>query len=456
MNPIILQIANKVKDIGGRAYFVGGYVRDSILGIQSKDYDIEVFGVEFSRLKELLIKLYGVDQVDSVGSFFGVLKVKNLGIDVDISIPRKEIKTATGHRGFDVETDPNLPIEESLSRRDFTINSMAMDILDREIIDFWGGVRDLKLGILEITNSVSFGEDPLRALRAMQFIARFELAPSGKVIDLCAEQDLSTISKERIYTEFHKLLLKGIKVGNGLRFLRSTNLWKFFPEIKDLATTLQSPVWHAEGNVFTHTCMVLDQAMKFRNGNLEHDAVLMFSALCHDMGKPGTTIEKDGRIVSYDHENNLAPIESFLTGMRSPQWLIDKVLVMTKYHLTPFQFLLSNTGFKPYRRLSRALDKANIDPNHLIEVVLADQLGRIPSQSDISWAITFMANYEKAIKNDVGEKTTVPIVNGDDIMIALNIRPGPKVGELLKIALDLQDADYSKEEIMRSLLSRFQ
>src|SRR5690606_12816221 len=128
----------------------------------------------------------------------------------DVSLPRKESKTGTGHKGFDVSPDPYLSFEEATSRRDFTINSMLLDPITGELIDLHGGQKDLEAKFLRHTSS-AFSEDPLRVLRAMQFVARFELTVAPQTIKLCASIEPEDLPRERIFAEWEKLLCKGIK-----------------------------------------------------------------------------------------------------------------------------------------------------------------------------------------------------------------------------------------------------
>ncbi|MCO4773960.1 MAG: CCA tRNA nucleotidyltransferase [Deltaproteobacteria bacterium] len=217
----VVSLALAVRDGGGRALLVGGWVRDALLtrlgrGQPSKDLDVEVFGIELGALKELLSSLGSVDEV---GASFAVLRVR--GIDVDFSLPRRDTKSGAGHRGFLVAADPSMSFADAARRRDFTINSISMDPLTGHVIDPTGGVADLKAGVLAATDRETFGEDPLRALRAVQMTARFALEPAPDLPALMREQDLSELPAERLETELRKLLLRGVEPSRGLELLRS-------------------------------------------------------------------------------------------------------------------------------------------------------------------------------------------------------------------------------------------
>ena len=209
-----VDVARRVRAAGGRALMVGGSVRDLLCGRHVKDVDIEVFGLAPDDLKRILGEAY---ELDLVGISFGVLKIKHL--DIDISLPRRESKRGLGHKGFDIASDPFLPIPEAASRRDFTVNAIYYDPLAEELIDPHGGARDLADGVLRHV-SEKFREDPLRVLRGMQFVARFGLDPAPETIAICRTVTPEGLPPERLFEEWAKLLVKGVQIGRGLAFLR--------------------------------------------------------------------------------------------------------------------------------------------------------------------------------------------------------------------------------------------
>src|SRR5213594_4583954 len=189
----VLALARAVRDAGGRALLVGGCVRDELMGQQPKDWDLEVYGIEPARLRELLDRL---GSVNVVGEAFTVYK---LGADLDISLPRRERKTGRGHRAFVIEGDPAMTIEEGARRRDFTINAILQDPLTEETIDPFHGRDDLEAGLLRAVSPETFAEDSLRVLRAAQFAARFQFEIEPNTIELCRSIDLSDLPSERIW-----------------------------------------------------------------------------------------------------------------------------------------------------------------------------------------------------------------------------------------------------------------
>src|SRR5438132_5300496 len=160
-------IALAVRDAGGRALIVGGWVRDRLMGRDSPDIDIEVFQLPSDRLRQVLESL---GRVETVGESFQVYKVG----DIDVSLPRRESKAGQGHRGFDVTGDPSMTIDEAARRRDFTMNAVAWDPLTEEYLDPFGGREDIKRRLIRVVDPRTFPDDSLRVLRAVQFAARLQ------------------------------------------------------------------------------------------------------------------------------------------------------------------------------------------------------------------------------------------------------------------------------------------
>ena len=249
----VREIAACVKEAGGRALMVGGSVRDLLLGEKNvKDVDLEVFGLPPDRLQALIGAKFAFD---ACGLSFGVLKIKH--VDIDVSLPRRESKRGEGHKGFLIDSDPYLSIPEAASRRDFTINAMYYDPLAEAFEDPYGGVQDLANRVLRHV-SPKFVEDPLRVLRGMQFIARFDLQPAPETVAICQTIEIEGLPPERLFEEWAKLLTKGVQIGKGLAFLRATGWVRYFPELARLIGCKQDPKWHPEGDVWNHTCLCLD------------------------------------------------------------------------------------------------------------------------------------------------------------------------------------------------------
>ncbi|MBQ8944868.1 MAG: CCA tRNA nucleotidyltransferase, partial [Clostridia bacterium] len=190
------KIAELVSRLGGKTYYVGGMVRDELLGIENKDVDIEVHGITPEQLEGILDS---VGEKLKIGASFGIFGLR--GYDIDIAMPRREHATGRGHRDFEVFVDPFLGAEKAAMRRDFTINALMKDVITGEITDFFGGIRDLNNGILRHVNDSTFVEDPLRALRACQFAARFNFEIAPETVEIIKTMSLDALAKERVLGE---------------------------------------------------------------------------------------------------------------------------------------------------------------------------------------------------------------------------------------------------------------
>jgi tRNA nucleotidyltransferase (CCA-adding enzyme) len=429
----IIDVARAVAAAGGRAVLVGGYVRDRLLGLDSKDYDMEIFGLAPEAVSDLLA---GFGEIIEVGRAFGVLRVK--GIDADFSLPRRDSKRGSGHRGFDVAFDPDLDFTEASRRRDLTVNSIGVDPLSGELLDPHGGRADLERGVLRATDAAHFAEDPLRGLRAAQFAARLEMQPDRELTDLCSRLDLAELAAERIFEELRKLLMKARKPSLGFEFLRSTRLLRFFPELAALPGVPQDPKWHPEGDVWVHTMLVVDEAAALRTGG-EDDLALMYGALCHDFGKPAASIEDAGRVRTPAHDAIGARMaREFLERLRAPGRLCDQVDALVKYHLAPALFVAQGTKARGYRRLARNLDRAGVTIELLVRVARADHWGRTTEEAKkrvFPAADTFLAAAENASVKDTAPRD---VVQGRHLK-ARGLEPGPHFGDILDRCRDVQD-----------------
>lgn len=252
--PLVEEIARDAARLGGRAVIVGGWVRDRLLGRASKDIDLEVFGVQADQLRALLLRF---GPVNAVGESFTVYKVGG----IDVSLPRRDSKTGSGHRGFTVEGDPTMSIADAARRRDFTINAIAFDPLTDEYIDPFNGREDLRTRTLRAVDPRTFGEDSLRVLRAVQFAARFECTLEPGTRALCARIPLDDLPAERIWGEIEKLLLQPPRPSVGFTLALDLGVIRaLFPELDALVGCPQEPEWHPEGDVWVHTLQVVDQA----------------------------------------------------------------------------------------------------------------------------------------------------------------------------------------------------
>lgn len=427
---LVLDIARAVRAAGGRALVVGGWVRDQLLGLESKDLDVEVFGVPGDELRGL-VERFG--RVDVVGESFAVIKIAN----VDVSVPRRESKTGLGHRGFDVQGDPSLSFEDAARRRDFTINAISQDPLTGELVDPFNGLADLSARLLRMVDPHTFGDDSLRVLRALQFVARFELTVDRATADVCKAIDLSDLPAERIWGEFEKLLLQGRRPSAGLALA-----WEFgvihqlLPELVPLAACPQDPEWHPEGDVWTHTLMVVDQARRRIEGLSRGPAVaMMLGALCHDIAKPTTTVIIDGRWRSPGHEEaGVEPTTRVLDRLNVHSLdgydVRRAVLGLVSQHLKPSAFFkdAARVSDGAFRRLA-----AKVDLELLALFARSDCHGRGGS-FDCS-AMDWFLNRARAL--GVEHAAPAPLLLGRHLL-DLGMSPGPEVGRVLKAIYEKQ------------------
>jgi tRNA nucleotidyltransferase (CCA-adding enzyme) len=428
--PFAIDVARAVQARGGRALIVGGWVRDRLLGGNAKDLDLEVFGMTADSLRTTL-EAFG--PVNAVGESFTVYKVG----DMDVSLPRRESKTGHGHKGFTVTGDPAMSVREAARRRDFTINAMSMDPLTGELLDPWDGQADLTARVLRAVDPITFADDSLRVLRALQFAARFTLTIDTATAALCRSLPLDDLPAERVWGEVEKLLLRAARPSVGLALaLELGVVQRLWPELHALVGCEQEFEWHPEGDVWVHTLMVADQA-RTRIDDLDYPraVVMMLSALCHDMGKPGTTRFEDGRIRSKGHEEaGVAPASAFLDRLNIRSLagydVRHTVLGIVAHHLKPTMFFKSPTpvGEGAFRRLA-----VKVDPELLARFAKSDCHGRLGTFdcAAMDWFL------ERARALGVEHQAPTPLLLGRHVL-ARGVAPGPAVGALLKQVYEKQ------------------
>ncbi len=423
---VVLDVCRAVRDEGGRALLVGGCVRDALLGRAPVDHDLEVYGVEPERLEALLSARHALDRT---GRAFGVLKLR--GAPVDVSLPRRESKAGLGHRGFLVQSDPALSQREAALRRDFTLNAIAYDPLADEVVDPVGGREDLERRVLRRV-SEHFAEDPLRVLRGMQLVARFELAADPPTVAACRGLDLEGLARERIFEEWRKLLLLGVRPSLGLAFLQETGWLRFFPELAALAGCGQDPAWHPEGDVWTHTGLCLDVFAAERVGDEREDLIVGLAVLCHDLGKPATTRLEDGRLRSPGHlEAGEAPARELLARLTPQRDLVEQVIPLVREHSRPYELHRAAAGDAAIRRLAHRVGRID----RLVRVARADRLGRGdgagPGFPAGDWLL------ERAAALDVRTAPPRPLVQGRHL-IDIGLTPGPGFKAILDDCYEAQ------------------
>ena len=439
---IARQLAEAVFEDGGRAYFVGGYVRDARMGVQTKDIDIEVYGIAPARLRELLSRF---GQVFEKGASFGVLSLEHTNLD--IAMPRRESRTGERHADFDVSVDPALSTQEASRRRDFTVNAMMMDVLSGEIIDHWGGLRDLENGILRHVAADTFPEDALRVFRAAQFAARFGMRVAPETVELCRGMDVRALTRERVFEETAKALLKAKQPSVFFAVLEEMNhLEEFFSEVAATRGVPQNPKYHPEGDVYRHTMLVLDQAATLRPRAVE-PLFFMFAALCHDLGKiDSTRIEPDGRITSHMHPASGRPLaERQLRRLSDNSRLLRYVDDMVGNHMRPNAMAMCQSK----KKKTRLLFDASVCPEDLILLSRADASGKLSGPYDER-----LEQFLLERLRDWREAAAQPMVTGQDL-IAAGLTPDERFKPMLDRARILRFAGLSKERALAQVLSEF-
>lgn len=464
-----------------RALAVGGFVRDLLLGLEPKDIDLEVYGVNPETLFHLLENTFP-GRVKLMGKTFGVANIHfDDHTDIDVAIPRRESKFGEDRHDFFVDSDPSLSIEEAARRRDFTMNAISLDLLTGEVFDPFHGRDDLASRILRATDLTHFAEDELRVYRGVQLVARFELAPDAQTFSLMREmvrrRELDKLPKERVTEEIKKLFLKAEKPSLGFEMMRALGIVeRYYPELHALIDTPQEPEWHPEGDVWTHTMMALDVARSLMNSSLllgeEERLTVLVGVLCHDLGKPSTTTRepKDGveRWRSLGHE--VAGIEP--TRHCLQRWCFSRAIqhgaeMIAKDHLKPGTLYrarekgeLSEAAYtNAVRKLIR-----RIYPLPWKLLLLASEADARGRAFPDALTFTYEAGiaFQKAVEaENLGSAPPEPLMYGRELLATFpDLRPGKPLGELLRAIEQARDEGIvkTKEEALewtREHLSSF-
>lgn len=435
LREVLRRIAHTIRRGGGRAWLVGGCVRDLVLGRQPQDLDIEVVGLQPGQIHALLAEHFSVQ---FVGKAFQVFKLQ--GLPVDLSIPSRIPTDGTSLPGLPRQVDPGMPIDEALARRDFTINAMAWDPDTRELRDPFNGRGDLDARILRHA-STRFAEDPLRVLRGMQLSARLEFTVAPETVALCHTLSQDGQPSERLWEEWKRLLLQGSKPSLGLQFLHHCGWLRFYPELAALQGCPQDPIWHPEGDVWIHTLHCLDWFAAERTGHEPDDLAVGLGVLCHDFGKPATTREEYGRVTARGHESEgEGPTRRFLERLTNRHDLIDELVSLVCCHLRPRALYDANASDSAVRRLAKQVRRID----RLVRVARADHAGRPPKQFDGFPAGEWLL--ARARQLAVDRRPPLPIVMGRHLL-ELGVQPGPDMGRLLDDCYEAQlDGDFGTLE----------
>ena len=401
-------------------------VRDLVLGRQPRDLDLEVLGLPPGQVHALLTEHFSVQ---FVGKAFGVFKLQ--GLPVDISIPSRMLTDDASLPGLLRQADPDMPIDEALARRDFTINAMAWDPDTMELRDPFNGRGDLDARILRHASN-RFAEDPLRVLRGMQLAARFELTVAPETVALCRTLSQEGQPSERLWEEWKKLLLQGASRRWVCSSYSDCGWLRFYPELAALEGCQQDPLWHPEGDVWIHTLHCLDWFAAERTGDRARRLTVGLGVLCHDFGKPATTREDYGRVTSRGHESEGAgPTRRFLERLTNQHDLIDEVIPLVLCHLRPRALHDANASDSAVRRLA---SKSTASTDWCAWRGLTTQAVRRNSLMDFppaSGCWTARGSWT------LDRRAPLPIVMGRHLL-ELGVQPGPDMGRLLDDCYEAQ------------------
>lgn len=420
-----------------QAFLVGGCVRDWLWGLPCKDFDIEVFGVNYEQLHRALSH-WGCTNL--VGRSFGVVKLTLPSGEVyDFTLPRRDSKVAPGHRGFKIKFDIDISLREAAARRDYTINAMMYDPRERQVLDFFSGREDLRQRNLRPAGP-GFTEDPLRILRGMQLAGRFGLRASSETrqAGLATRHQFGELAGERVREEWMKWAERSTVPSAGLDFLLDTGWIEHFPEVAALVGTPQDSEWHPEGDVYRHTCLCCDAMAglpEWKKKDAATRVVCMFATLAHDFGKPATTITAVKRdvthIISPGHDKLGGKLaRQFLENIHVPQTIRNRVVPLVINHLAHLQ---TDTD-RAVRRLAVRLKPETIE--NLCLVMTADQMGRgkeIPGR--ISYQIPRLRKHARDMA--LHDQAPTRLLTGKNL-IEMGLKPGPQFSRILRAAFEAQ------------------
>lgn len=392
------RVARAVGDAGGRTFYVGGYVRDRLMGLHNKDIDIEVHGISVEALEGILDSL---GQRTTMGKSFGVMGLRHY--DLDIAMPRSEVATGRGHRDFRIFVDPFIGYERAALRRDFTVNALMQDVLTGEVLDFFGGQADLRRGVLRHVNDSTFAEDPLRVFRAAQFSARFDFAVAPETVALSRGMAVDALARERVMGELEKALMKARRPA------------RFFEVLEDMG---QLGTWF-EALETANDLQVLDVAAEYRDEARE--------GLYFTMAALGLLMEEDR-------------LKRFLGTLTDEVNLINYVQSMARAH----------RQFDPAMDVDRFMIWLDgcVCPEDL--VLLEHAAARARGDATLEDLREELAGMLRLYRARMAE----PCVMGRDLIKA-GMAPGPGMGEALKYvhALRLQGVEWAEQ--MRRVMQRY-
>lgn len=433
---LLKTIAKTLNDqYGGRAYYVGGYVRDLILNRPNKDIDIEVHGVEANQLEKTL-SLFGT--VKHVGKSYGIFlftaEIDGEKYKVDFSLPCQKVD---GKHIY----NPYMALNKSLYRRDLTMNAIMMDVLSLEMYDPFNGLKDIESKVLRYVDAQTFKDDPLRVYRVARFAAQLNFTVDPSLIDLCKNIDTTYVAHERVFKETNKVLLSNNPKNFFETLMKMNRLQDYFEEINAQIGITQNVKYHRE-DVFAHTMLCLSE-VKNLNLNCSNLLYFMWAILLHDIGKPYT---KEDRM--YEHPEIGSEIAvTLLLRITNDKNLINYVRYIVLHHMEFFNILYNNC--KKSTILKFMDQKYSTD---LLLINYVDLKGRLHKndikQRDIAIYKEKVNECKLLYKKFLKE---TDFINGNDL-INLGIPQGKHFSQLLQRAKNLEYRGYKKEFILKDCL----
>ena len=438
------QVFDAIVENGGYVYIVGGSVRDEILNISNNhDIDVEVYQLTYQQLHDIL-STFG--HVNTFGKSFAIMQLENLK-GYDFALPRMERKIGEKHQDFDVMIDPHLPIEKAVQRRDITMNALMYDYVKDTIIDCVHGQEDIQNKIIRCVNPKTFIEDPLRVLRIAQFMARFQMDVDEETKALCQQMVhdhmLDALSIERVYEEYCKILMSD-KPSIGFYFLK--DIGALPPYLFALTATMQRLDYHPEGDVFTHTMLVVDIGALSRD-KVDEPLSFMWSCLLHDIGKPLVTTPEGHAPKHNEAGEDVFQQVNLITSKKQRQY----IKTMIHYHMHLMNMARNHARDIRYLRLLKEID-GKVSLNDLIWLSCCDKLGRgrlAYEQYHEFW------EYIEDKKQRLGEQAWPALINGNDLL-DYGFENKQKFKEILNEAYDLQLQGMNKEKVLRSLMKKYE
>ncbi len=453
-----------IEHFGEDVYLVGGYVRDKILGC-AKNEGIDILITHFT-VDEIIDHLKEHGKVDQVGKSFGIIKFNTEGITYDIALPRKDLPREVevrGHKDFIISSDPDLPLEEDLKRRDFRCNSIAVRLSDGEIYDPLSGLDDIERKVIRLTNPQAFPEDPLRVLRAARFASALSFSIDPEIYDISKTIDLTGLSVERVNEEFFRILLESPMPSVGLEELFMLDaMYQLFPELYRLTLSIQDSLFHPEKDryghhtVWQHTKITVDQAKRLaekRNLPSQRKLALLLAALYHDIGKASTARWefKRGRMVIINYGHDIASekmTEQIFDRFKIYSWngfdLRNNVLALIRCHHRASE-LWQNRDVLTKKAFNRLAADVHGEIEMVVLLDAADRAGRSESAlEDLDEQAEWLLDRFEEL--NVTKESIKPLIMGRDL-IEMGVSPGPGMGKILdKLYQKQLDNDFETKE----------